>query len=216
MFTFFSPSVNILLLTSSWRMRGAQVGLGEATSLCKIATMKIKSLLCCGAALCVLGLADNAWAQRKPVTLLLPAPAIGIAPVPAPGAPATADADVQITEVIPEIFAPEPRRFQLLSTQVTLNGKPTPVVLKIDTATGMVSWLQHSESTIFVNGKAQTVTGLHFIPIIEQAPPMRGQPAGISGSPIRENPSTGTTISPQSVESSPAPANRPRFVPSPR
>ncbi len=200
MFTFFSPSVNILLLTSSWRMRGAQVGLGKATSLCKIATMKIKSLLCCGTALCVLGLADHAWAQRT-VTLLLPA---------------TADADVEITEVIPEIFAPEPGRFQLLSTQVTLNGKPTPVVLKIDTATGMVSWLQHSESTIFVNGKAQTVTGLHFIPIIEQAPPMRGQPAGISGSPIRVNPSTGTTISPQSVESSPAPAIRPRFVPSPR
>ncbi len=200
MFTFFSPSVNILLLTSSWRMRGAQVGLGEATSLCKIATMKIKSLLCCGTALCVLGLADHAWAQR---TVTLPAPA-------------TADADVEITEVIPEIFAPEPGRFQLLSTQVTLNGKPTPVVLKIDTATGMVSWLQHSESTIFVNGKAQTVTGLHFIPIIEQAPPMRGQPAGISGSPIRVNPSTGTTISPQSVESSPAPAIRPRFVPSPR
>ncbi len=96
-----------------------------------------------------------------------------IAPVPAPppadiaeGVPGVA------TDIPPEMI--QPGRFQLLPAQTPANGKPIPVVLKIDTATGMVSWLQQSQSTIFMNGKPVTVTGLHFIPIAEQ--PMAPRP----------------------------------------
>ena len=55
-----------------------------------------------------------------------------------------------------------PGRFRIHSVQLLLNGKATPVVLKLDTMTGQTWQLKLTEQKFFFNGKAHVRPQLAF------------------------------------------------------
>jgi len=62
-----------------------------------------------------------------------------------------------------EMIMPDmPGRFRIHSVQLLLNGKATPVVLKLDTMTGQTWQLKLTEQKFFFNGKAHSRTQLAF------------------------------------------------------
>ena len=126
-----------------------------------------------------------------------------------------------------EMIMPDmPGRFRIHSVQLLLNGKATPVVLKLDTMTGQTWQLKLTEQKFFFNGKAHLRTQLAFelvgqgrAPVHEHgrenAPvPLPGREvAPVAPGPVPIIPAPSQT-DPTAPETSPA---RPRFrLPFPR
>jgi len=100
---------------------------------------------------------------------ILPAPAPP--PVPdidvAPGFPGEDVPDEAWSEPGMHMMPDMPGRYSLLSAQVNQNGKPTPVVLRIDTMTGQVWQLKTVTRQVRHNGKIQAETSLGFVMVNE-------------------------------------------------
>ena len=100
---------------------------------------------------------------------ILPAPAPP--PVPdidvAPGFPGEDVPDEAWIEPGMHMMPDMPGRYSLLSAQVNQNGKPTPVVLRIDTMTGQVWQLKTVTRQVRHNGKIQAETSLGFVMVNE-------------------------------------------------
>ena len=105
----------------------------------------------------------------------------------------------------PEFFPPEPGmvgpgfpggmffdgipdRYRIVPSQVQIEGKATPLVLKIDTMTGQVWQLKITMSQVLRNGRAANEAKYQFVPITTiggegggPAGPGGGFPPGIGG-----------------------------------
>ena len=108
-------------------------------------------------------------------TLILLAGTAGAQPVPVP--PDVFPSEPFPPEPMPEpgmmepgfpggmFFDGIPDRYQIVPTQVQVEGKAQPLVLKIDTMTGQVWQLQITLAQVLRNGRAQTEAKYQFVPI---------------------------------------------------
>ena len=151
--------------------------------------MKTKLALIIPASAALLALLLPAQEQPRPDIVpgvrILPAPAPDIdVPEPPPfegGDEAWAEPGFHPGMIMDGI----PHRYQIMTVQMQKDGKPSPVVLKLDTMTGQTWQLTYAEAKFFRNGKVQTRQQLNFVPIaggISAPQPMpHGFPGGAGG-----------------------------------
>jgi len=147
--------------------------------------MKTKLALVIPASAALLALLLPAQEQPRPDIVpgvrILPAPAPDIdVPEPPPfegGDEAWAEAEIHPGMIMDGI----PHRYQIMTVQMQKDGKPSPVVLKLDTMTGQTWQLTYAEAKFFRNGKVQTRQQLNFVPIAGGISAPQAMPNGFPG-----------------------------------
>jgi hypothetical protein len=147
--------------------------------------MKTKLALIIPASAALLALLLPAQEQPRPDIVpgvrILPAPAPDIdEPEPPPfegGDEAWAEPGFHPGMIMDGI----PHRYQIMTVQMQKDGKPSPVVLKLDTMTGQTWQLTYAEAKFFRNGKVQTRQQLNFVPIAGGISAPQPMPHGFPG-----------------------------------
>ena len=140
--------------------------------------MKTKLALIIPASAALLALLLPAQEQPRPDIV----PGVRILPVPEPppfegGDEAWAEPGFHPGMIMDGI----PHRDQIMTVQMQKDGKPSPVVLKLDTMTGQTWQLTYAEAKFFRNGKVQTRQQLNFVPIAGGISAPQPMPHGFPG-----------------------------------